>query len=402
MSLLPVIHVQLLKRYTMNNNVIFLDCTQNYSYQFSAANTKTEFIAKGLSLQKDLCCIHNGARGYKGLYKDEYKTIASIGEVITYKQNAHKLISEYTNLWKLYKDIKSRNKNSYNNIIVLEFPGLILYFIYSLIALITNYKIVTISQEWVPTVSSVRYIKRPLNYLYSITFGYMTNGILPISEYIIKKIRHFKKPFLKVPILADFTTLPNFTIPKSKYFLYCVYAAYRRVITFIIDSYKIYYKTTNNAYQLHLVLSGSPHDINYIKQYIERIGLQNQIIIRNKLSYKELLDAYQRASALIIPLDPNNKQDEARFSQKIAEYLSSGTPIISNNVGEIKYYFHDKENIILAPYSTKGFSSAFIWIMNNPSQATQIGLNGYRMGKEQFNFVRFGEKIHDFLLTLHK
>ena len=36
----------------MKNNVIFLGCTQNYSYLFSAANTKVEFLEKEMQIQR--------------------------------------------------------------------------------------------------------------------------------------------------------------------------------------------------------------------------------------------------------------------------------------------------------------------------------------------------------------
>ena len=44
-------------------NIIFLDCTQNYGFQFSAANTKTELLAKGLAFAGNNCIIHNGLTG---------------------------------------------------------------------------------------------------------------------------------------------------------------------------------------------------------------------------------------------------------------------------------------------------------------------------------------------------
>ena len=72
----------------------------------------------------------------------------------------------------------------------------------------------------------------------------MVDGILPISEYIINKIRHFNKPYIKVPVLADFDESDNLEAEQrcaeeKSFFLYCVYAAYTRVIYFIIDAYAI-------------------------------------------------------------------------------------------------------------------------------------------------------------------
>ena len=42
-------------------NVFFLGCTQGYGYNYSAANTKTELIARGLFEQGCNCTILNSA-----------------------------------------------------------------------------------------------------------------------------------------------------------------------------------------------------------------------------------------------------------------------------------------------------------------------------------------------------
>ena len=45
-------------------NIVFLETTQNYSYKFSASNTKVELLAKGLQKEGHACFILNSIRGY--------------------------------------------------------------------------------------------------------------------------------------------------------------------------------------------------------------------------------------------------------------------------------------------------------------------------------------------------
>lgn len=47
----------------MKLNVVFLDTTNQYGYNYSAANSKTEFIARGLVECGDICNIVNGVYG---------------------------------------------------------------------------------------------------------------------------------------------------------------------------------------------------------------------------------------------------------------------------------------------------------------------------------------------------
>ena len=380
------------------NNIIFLGCTQNYGYQFSAANTKVEFLAKGLKELGDHCTIHNGIIGTAQIAKKDIKQNSFVGTIITYPKKGNQFISWIFNIPQLFKDLKVYHKKGCKNYVILEAPDYHIYLLYVLIARILKYKIVVISHEWTTTITTTHILRKPSVNLYAATFGYFTDAILPISEYIIKKIQHFKRPYIKIPITAEFNQLTSKRTNVEKYFLYCVYAAYTRVIFQIINAFTRYKtESTSNDSKLILVLSGDQGHILAIQNYINKNELQKDIEVKSKIPYSTLLDLYSNAQALIIPLDPNNEQDEARFSQKTAEYLSSGSPIISNNVGEIKHYFTDKKNIILCNYDVNGFIDAFKWVSNHPTEAKQIGANGFYLGKKEFDYRVLTQKLHNFL-----
>jgi len=383
----------------MRNNVIFLGCTSNYGYGYSANNTKIDFLARGLYEAGDKCTIINSIIGLKGL--NGRKIIEKdYCKVISYQLHINQIISWIFNLIAVYKDLKQLYQKGDGNELVLEAPDYHIYLLYVFLGKILNYKISVISHEWLPTVKSIHFIRKPSVWLYTKTFGYFADGILPISEYIIKKIEHFKKPFLKVPVLAEFNEMPLKNKCEDRYFLYCVYALYARVIEPIIDAYGDFINKTNSAYRLILVLSGKDSYVQNIQDIINRKQLQNNIIIKRNLSYEDLINHYVQASGLIIPLDPNSKQDYARFSQKIAEYTSSASPIISCKVGEVDYYFKDKESAVLCDYSKDGFVNAFTWISENIKTAETIGYNGYKLGEKNFNYRVVGEKLSIFLDTL--
>ena len=236
-------------------------------------------------------------------------------------------------------------------------------------------------------------------WLYTKAFGYFSDAFLPISEYIINKILKYNKPYLKIPVLADYSNKPEI-IARENYYLYCVSANYYRVILPLIDAYNIYRTNFNGNNKLILVLGGTEINFKRVCDYINNIKLEPFIITKRQIPYNELLDLYRKAQALLIPLDPLNEQDHARFSQKIAEYLSVGTPVLSNNVGEISFYFKDKENIVLAEYSKEGFAESMKWFDDNSDLIDKIGLAGYYLGKEKFNYSLCGKELHNFLLTI--
>ncbi len=383
----------------MKNNVVFLGTTANYTYQFSATNSKTEFMARGLVEDGSVCSVLNGVIGYSNINGKVCIEKVGIGKVFTYRKYGSQLISWLFNIRNLYLDLKNLRKVDCKNIIVLEFPDYHIYLLYILFAKWLGYKTVTISHEWGPTVKSIHWLRWPSIWIYTKTFGYLTNGILPISEYIVKRISHFNKPYLKLPIMADFSIQSNGVESKEHYFLYCVYAAYQRVITEVIDAYSKYLNQGGD-YKLILVLSGNNKQIGAIKKHVLEMKLNNKIEIKSKVPYIELISLYEKASALVIPLDPSHEQDEARFSQKIAEYLSSKTVVISNNVGEIKYYFKDKKNIVLCSYDTSGFANAFKWVSTHPEESMAIGKEGYELGVEEFNYKTWGVRLNQFFSEL--
>lgn len=381
-------------------NIFFLGCTQNYSYQFSAANTKVEFLAKGLQRFGDNCILHNGVIGTLAVSRKEVKNVTGVGTVITYPKRGNQLVSWLFNLPLLIKDLKKCRRDD-GNCMVLETPDYHIYLIYVLLARIFKYKIVVISHEWLPTVKSIHPLRRLSASLYTVTFGYFVDGILPISEFIIKKIQHFKKPYVKIPVAAEFNQIEKYpSVTGEKYFLYCVYAVYKNAIFQIIDAFLEFKTVSCTDVKLILVLSGSAGQVSIIQNYIKQKGQNGDILIKSKVPYAILMALYANAQALIIPLDPNCLQDEARFSQKIAEYLSSATPIISNNAGEMKYYFKNKENVVLCEYSTKGFVDSFNWISKHPDEAEQIGINGFYLGKKYFDYRKLSFDLHNFIQSL--
>ena len=375
-------------------NVIFLGCTQGYGYSFSACNTKVEFMARGLIELGDICIIHNGPSGKFGLTKPDYSNIMGVGTVVNYIQKGPWYVSAFLNYNQMVCDLNAFYKSEMINWVVLEAPYLPFYYLEMLAARKAGYKVAVISHEWYRTTPDSNLILRWAKYLYSSVFGFGVDAILPISEYIIRKIQKFGKPYLKVPVEADFKKTPSIKY-KNKIFVYCVSAEYIRVILIVLNGFKRFI-LKYPSYKLVLVLGGHKTAVKNVFDVIERMNLSAYVVIKQKIPYSELFHLYETASGLVVPLDPSNKQDEARFSQKIAEYLSSGTAIISNNVGEVKHYFTNQKDLLLDEYSPEGFNRSFMWIAENPEKAVNLGHNGYELGSQFFDYRVCARELHNF------
>ena len=178
------------------SNIIFLGCTQGYGYSFSACNTKVEFMAKGLTEQGDICYIHNGLSGRPGLKQITYKNIHGIGTIIDYTCKGSRYISSIRNYRNLLKDLKTYYQPNIKNYVIIEAPYLPIYYLEVIAAKKSGYKVIVISHEWLGTFKDDNNrIRTWLNHSYAILFGYKIDAILPISEYIIQKLKNSKTIF---------------------------------------------------------------------------------------------------------------------------------------------------------------------------------------------------------------
>jgi glycosyltransferase involved in cell wall biosynthesis len=159
---------------------------------------------------------------------------------------------------------------------------------------------------------------------------------------------------LKIPILADFGEYGfDGNNEDQKYFLFCGALSYIEVVKFIVDSFCL---LNNDAVCLYLVVNGNKEQRDRLEDYLRLNSQKNNIKIFSNVDQDKLDAYYKNAAGLLIPLRPT-VQDEARFPHKIGEYLASGNPVISTNYGEVKHYFTDRENMLIAEsYDTRSFA----------------------------------------------
>jgi glycosyltransferase involved in cell wall biosynthesis len=93
-------------------------------------------------------------------------------------------------------------------------------------------------------------------------------------------------------------------------------------------------------------------------------------------------------------------QDKARFPQKIAEYVASGSPIITNSIGEISYYFNNNNAILTKYYTVEAYFNAMQWVIENPEKAKEIGKKGKETGYINFHYKNIANQYAAFLNSI--
>lgn len=373
----------------MNN--VFFSYTDGYPEVYTAANTKASFLAKGfLELGHNVLFINkingrnNLAPSHGSAENIEYVSIKE-GNVF------HRVICSF--------EILKRAK--YPDGLNILYVGCGHFFILlpiMIYAKLLGYKVSFIFEEWMPSMK-LRLPYKINAYLHGYFLGYFSDVVMPISEFLMHKSRRFHKPQFKLPICADFLCSSKCVsqFVHEKYFLYCASSDYCEMIKFAIDSFEIAFQK-NHDVKLKLVLSGDVNFFNNINTHIQDKGMQECVTIYSRLPYDQLCGLYNGAQGLLIPLDFERVSDKARFSQKIAEYLSTKRPILTTAVGEINLYFRDGENALICKTKRiEEFSSLYRFVIENPEKADIIGKNGYKLGLQKFDYRVLASGVCNFM-----
>jgi glycosyltransferase involved in cell wall biosynthesis len=297
----------------------------------------------------------------------------------------------------ILRKFKRENKLDYAILSTCSFY-LVLY--YNILSRFLGFKIILNYVEYYSAMKKKQFeIGKKLNdKLFDKYASSLSNAVFPISEFLINHIEKVSpgKKYLKIPGLTDFQKYDDIDcLQGQNYFLFCGDAGYKEIIEFIIDSFGRLKE--NIPTSLYLVINGNENNIIEIKEYISNHAQKEKIKLFSKLTQKELFTYYKAAIALLIPLRPTF-QDIARFPHKTGEYLESGNPVISTNYGEVKYYFKDMENMLLADsYDINLFAEKMQFVLDHPIQAQQIGLNGKNTASHIFDYRTMAPLISDFL-----
>lgn len=374
---------------------IVLITSEGYPFQFSANNSKTEFIARGLKENGCKVTIVDTALGTKGLSKVQVG-ISPKGIHYYLLPRKGKFSTIFRNLPRLWKILKKerQEKDNYAILGMTLYPAFVLT---AILCAIQGYKRTALFHEWHIGCKQPNVIYKMEAWLKDKTFGYFLNGIFPISHFLLEKGKRFHKPQMILPIMGSYDRkLHPYTDGCN--FTYCGHANYLIRNHLLLDAFKIVIAKYPKA-KLTLVLFGNKKQMQEVNQLIQENRIPS-IEIKNQIPEEDLYKLYDTSLGLLIPLEPNNLQDKARFSQKIAEYIGSQRPIITNNVGEIPYYFMNEKSALIVNYTSEAFAEGMIKLIQDPYLADKIGNEGYNIGIQHFEYCTRSIKIIDFMNQL--
>ena len=237
---------------------------------------------------------------------------------------------------------------------------------------------------------------------------YFIDGILPISKFLFEKIKEFEKrrkkslPKLIIPILYEnknmYAPVENEKKPYDKYFLFNSTRGYLEDAVFVIQAFAKTNKNVRDNFKLVLIIGDiAAKQRLMLTNLAESNNVGDQVIIKGYLPEMEFRVYYKMAAALLIPL-PDTDKSRARFSQKVANFLLTGNPIITTNIGEMQYYFKDNKNaLVTASYNLEEYSEKMNYICEHPEYSETIGRKGKESCLKYFDSLEHAKDLLRFI-----
>ncbi len=237
--------------------------------------------------------------------------------------------------------------------------------------------------------------------------SHMCSGVFCISRYLVNfySSRGIKeRRLLLVPSTVDpsrFTEIVKTPRPFDK-----PYVGYFGSLTFKRDNVDLLinafgqFSKINPA--IHLVLGGfcSPDEKKQIIDLVAKNNITERVTILGYVTRQEILSYVFHADALVL-VRCNDLEAEASYPSKLTEFLATGKPVITVNVGEIADFIIHKENGFLVPHSNvEALSSAMEQVFNNYEAAKQAGQKGKELTNGVFNYNYQSKRMIEFIHSL--
>lgn len=203
---------------------------------------------------------------------------------------------------------------------------------------------------------------------------------------------------LQIPILIHQSEIRNPAEPKNDedYVLFAGAPEYRKAIYFILDAMEYVWEEYPNE---HLVITGfdlSTKRAAWLSEFLFNSGSKyRKVDVCGFLERDVFLKYIDNANALLLPLF-DDVDSQARFPNKLGEYLLSGKPVVTCAIGETGKILRDGYNALIASESTPSAFAKKIIELKSDNKAKQSGEQGKHTALRLLSLEVHEKKINNF------
>lgn len=235
----------------------------------------------------------------------------------------------------------------------------------------------------------------------------LTDGILCISHFLIDFYKERGFPDHRL-ILIPSTVDPyrfNMSIDSPLPF---PYVGYFGMLTFHRDNVDLlvraFARIAHKFPEMHLVMGGPVYgnEKGKIAELASGLGINGKLILLDYMPREEII-RYIVSSEILVMVRTNDIKAQASFPSKLTEYLATGKPVISVNVGEISDYLTDGINAhLVEPGDDEALAKKMDLILTCYDEALETARRGRQLVYNVFNYSYQAKRIISFVESLYK
>jgi len=242
-----------------------------------------------------------------------------------------------------------------------------------------------------------RYIllNRCMNYAF-----YSANGIIAISRLLADHFAKMKIPVIRIPTIMDTHTL-TYSKPIEYKKIRLIHAGTAVIHKEKFKNILLAIKAFDNKNFFEFYIYGSDRatvlkNIDNDSSLLD--SLDGSVYIMGKIPQQEVHQAYMHADYSIF-IREDKRSSHAGFPTKLAESMVAGTPVITNDTGDIGLYLKNGENGYLikdtSPESIKEVLEEIIQLSSEEN--LQMRSKARKTAEESFDFRVYKQLMKDFL-----
>ncbi len=124
--------------------------------------------------------------------------------------------------------------------------------------------------------------------------------------------------------------------------------------------------------------------------------LQNELLVLpGQVPYSELSRYLGAADIHLLPLE-DNLANQARIPNKLGDYLASGRPVITQNIGDTGDVVEQTSVGLVAGRTCKTMAEAVSYLLENPSLQSEMGQHARHMAETERSWSTMAVKLLEF------
>jgi glycosyltransferase involved in cell wall biosynthesis len=136
------------------------------------------------------------------------------------------------------------------------------------------------------------------------------------------------------------------------------------------------------------IIGGSGPLLDYHKMLTRRLGISSYVLFTGRIPQEELPLYYAASDVVVVP-----SLQEA-WGLVATEAMACGKPVVASRVGGLPDQIIDGYNgFLVPPRDPKALADRILYLLENPSEARRMGLNGRRLAEERFDIEKRVDKI---------